>query len=143
MVINHMVPLVITEICLFVLTRGCKRLIGRIVSKGVLGMSIAVPVFGDDLVFPAFLTRCADEARAPYGVVEPCDQIAESAGVAWAALKLFWLAMYALARAIACRLVLSGLVRVQGMRCRSPMHRLAARSSGYLVGFVAGGLMFF
>lgn len=106
-------------------------------------MSIAVPVSGDDLVFPAFLTRCADEARIPHAPTEPCDQVAECAGVALAAFKLFWLAMYALARAIACRLVLSGLVRVQGMRCRSPMHRLAARASGYVVGLVAGGMMFF
>lgn len=106
-------------------------------------MSIVAPVIDDDLVFPEFLTRSADEARFPRAVMDPRDQVAESAGVAWEAFKLFWLAMYALVRAIACRLVLSGLVRIQGMRCRSPMHRLAARSSGYLVGFVAGGLMFF
>lgn len=106
-------------------------------------MTIAVPVFSDDLVFPSFLTRSADEARSIATVVEPCDQVAESAGVAWEAFKLFWLAMYALVRALACRLVLCGLVRIQGMRCRSPMHRLTARASGYLVGFVAGGLMFF
>lgn len=106
-------------------------------------MSIVVPVIDEDLVFPAFLTRCADEARNPQAVIDPCDQIAESAGVAWAAFKLFWLAMHALVRAVSCRVILCGLVRFQGMRCASALQYRVVRCSSYVVGFLAGGLMFF
>lgn len=106
-------------------------------------MSIMSPAIDEDLVFPAFLTRSADEARGIATDQDADCQISACAGVAWAAFGLFWLAMYALARAVLCRLVLSGLVRVQGMRCASVLQYRVARASGYVVGFLAGGAMFF
>jgi len=87
--------------------------------------------------FPSFLYR---DGPRPNLEVEPCEQVAAAAGVAWAALKLFGLALYALVRALACQGALCALRRLHGMTASRAY--FVTHLTGHAYG-LCGGLLIF
>ena len=93
----------------------------------------------DNAAFPSFLYR---DGSANSSEIEPCEQIAACAGVAWAALKLVFIALYAMARVMACHGLLCAWRRLSVMQ---PRRAFLTTGAGSLVAsfpiWIAGFLL--